>query len=515
MARVKLSDGRIVQSDAIPRKVAGVNPAKRRKPCSKSKRRHSSSNSESRDGRKWGASHRGGTLNQWNVSNMDEAIREWSTQKDKSVREVARAWCVPYATFRRRIVATSIERRADYLSGRPTILSQSVEKELADHIQKLASAGFPCSRSDVKNLAYEYAVKNGIKGFSMQKSTAGYYWFRGFLRRHSELVIKKAENLAVPRAMAMNKQQVSNWFETYRLLAVELGIIDLPSHLWNTDETGLQNIHTANNIVGVVGKPSYNVTAMEKGETSTALVTISAVGTAAPVMIVHKGKNIGKQWSNGAPRDAVVRVSEKGYINKELFFEFSKLFIKFLKEKHLFDGRPHLLLLDSHYSHLYNLDFLTLMKANNVHVFAIPPHTSHWLQPLDRGVFGSLKSAWQHEMKLYTRQTAGRKLDKKDFFLVFSPAYSKAVTVENCQGAFRGTGIFPFHPEAIPTHAYDPSSTSEREHVSQTEAGNQLPAEVLSSGCLTEPTADAAAETQSAGTLYPYVPIFIMHVLTI
>ena len=233
----------------------------------------------------------------------------------------------------------------------------------------------------------------------MQKSTAGYYWFRGFLRRHSELVIKKAENLAVPRAMAMNKQQVSNWFETYRLLAVELGIIDLPSHLWNTDETGLQNIHTAINIVGVVGKPSYNVTAMEKGETSTALVTISAVGTAAPVMIVHKGKNIGKQWSNGAPRDAVVRVSKKGYINKELFFEFSKLFIKFLKEKHLFDGRPHLLLLDSHYSHLYNLDFLTLMKNESQQCSCLCHTSSH--QSLAAATRS--RSIWQFEKCLATR----------------------------------------------------------------------------------------------------------------
>lgn len=47
----------------------------------------------------------------------------------------------------------------------------------------------------------------------MQNKTAGYYWFRGFLRRHKDLVMKKAENLSVPRAMSMNKQQVWNWFE--------------------------------------------------------------------------------------------------------------------------------------------------------------------------------------------------------------------------------------------------------------------------------------------------------------
>ena len=29
-----------------------------------------------------------------------------------------------------------------------------------------------------------------------------------------------------------------------------------------------------------------------------------------------------RQWNNGAPRGTVVRVSEKGYINKELFFGY-------------------------------------------------------------------------------------------------------------------------------------------------------------------------------------------------
>ena len=74
--------------------------------------------------------------------------------------------------------------------------------------------------------------------------------------------------------MSMNRQQVSNWFEAYQTLATDLGIIDVPSNIWNTDETGCQNIHTPKDIVGVVGKPSYNLTALEKGETSTALVTI-------------------------------------------------------------------------------------------------------------------------------------------------------------------------------------------------------------------------------------------------
>jgi len=125
------------------------------------------------------------------------------------------------------------------------------------------------------------------------------------------------------------------------------------------------------------------------------------------------------------------------------------------------DGKPHIVVLDSHYSHLYNVEFLELMRKNNIHVFALPSHCSHWLQPSDRGIFRSFKNAWNEEMKSYTRSFAGRKLEKKDFFVVFTPAFSRAVTVANAQGAFRGSGIFPVNVKAIPEHAYDPSTVTE------------------------------------------------------
>ena len=64
--------------------------------------------------------------------------------------------------------------------------------------------------------------------------------------------------------------------------------------------------------------------------------------------------------------------------------------------------------------------------------------------------------------KEYTRDTAGRKLEKKDFFIVFNQAWDYGVTTENCQGGFRGTGLFPFNRNAIPDCAFAPSATTER-----------------------------------------------------
>ena len=146
-----------------------------------------------------GASHRGKKLNTWSEANMLEAIKEFMQQTDKEpaerrgVREVAQALNLPYATFRKRILLTykSTSVQHSHMSGRPTVLSPDEENELARHVRSLAEVGFPCDRTDIRKLAFEYATKKGIRGFTLAKKTAGYYWFKGFMQRHPQLAMKK------------------------------------------------------------------------------------------------------------------------------------------------------------------------------------------------------------------------------------------------------------------------------------------------------------------------------------
>ena len=81
-----------------------------------------------------------------------------------------------------------------------------------------------------------------------------------------------------------------------------------------------------------------------------------------------------------------VTVTSKGYITKQIFHEHGACFVRWLKTLRMLD-RPHLLLVDSHKSHIYNVAFFDLMKGMNLHVIAIPPHTSHIVQALDSTPF--------------------------------------------------------------------------------------------------------------------------------
>ena len=55
-------------------------------------------------------------------------------------------------------------------------------------------------KKDLQRLAFQFAVKNDIKGFSARKGMAGPGWFCNFMDRHKDLNVRKSENLSLARA---------------------------------------------------------------------------------------------------------------------------------------------------------------------------------------------------------------------------------------------------------------------------------------------------------------------------
>ena len=108
--------------------------------------------------------------------------------------------------------------------------------------------------------------------------------------------------------------------------------------------------------------------------------------------------------------------------------EWGRLFVKSLPKE---DQRPHLLLLDGHSSHVYNLTFLTLMKEHNVHVMCYPPHTTHCIQPADKSLFKSSKNSWNDEGRRFTRETGSKVEEVRILYPVF-PSMEKGCNSRDC-----------------------------------------------------------------------------------
>ena len=189
--------------------------------------------------------------------------------------------------------------------------------------------------------------------------------------------------------MAANEPNVKKWFAEYEQVLKDLEI-NSPEQRWSGDETGVQNVPKEQLVVGTTGTPACQTVSGEQGKTSTILSFVNAVGLVCPPMVIHRGQRVQQYWTKDAPVGWHIAATMKGYITKHKFHEYGICFVHFLNMHNLLN-QEHLLIVDSHKSHVYNVAFFEEMLENNIHVLAIPPHTSHIVQALDSTPFAQFK----------------------------------------------------------------------------------------------------------------------------
>ena len=148
------------------------------------------------------------------------------------------------------------------------------------------------------------------------------------------------------------------------------------------------------------------------------------------------------EWTKGEVPGTTYGLSTRGWIDMDLFKGW------FLRHslQHAVSARPLLLLLDGHSSH-YNPEAIRLAKANDV--ITLLPHTTHEMQPLDTAVFASVKKYWREACHRFMQQNPGRVITKYQFSPLLAEAWLKAMIPSSIINGFRGTGIYPYNPEAV------------------------------------------------------------------
>jgi hypothetical protein len=180
-------------------------------------------------------------------------------------------------------------------------------------------------------------------------------------------------------------------------------------------------------------------------EFATVLCCICADGTYLDAAIIMKGKHLQDSWFQNledVPSNILFGVSPNGWTDntksltwlKRNFGPGSATEIKAA-------GEWRMLLFDGHVSHV-NGEFLTACLDYRVLPVCLPPHTTHFSQPLDVCVFSPLKKAYSDI--LHRRTQAGeRGVWKGNFYKLFSEAEKIAFTPENILSGFRCTGLVP------------------------------------------------------------------------
>ncbi|XP_074648320.1 uncharacterized protein LOC141903866 isoform X2 [Tubulanus polymorphus] len=179
--------------------------------------------------------------------------------------------------------------------------------------------------------------------------------------------------------------------------------------------------------------------------------------------VIFKGKTVASLQSVdsiNAPAGTTLSVSETGWTKQGIAtLWFRESFLPAIGQT-----RPQILISDGHNSHNF-LELVELARQNEITLVELPEHTSHWLQPLDRTCFKTLKSSWNRLCQEFSNDYPGRVINKSCFFEIFRKAW-QSISPDMLINGFSSCGIFPFNPYAIPNEAYLPSTTTVRDIIS-------------------------------------------------
>ena len=78
----------------------------------------------------------------------------------------------------------------------------------------------------------------------------------------------------------------------------------------------------------------------------------------------------------------------------------------------------------------------------------LPAHSTHLLQLLNVGVFGSLKQNYKTLLAEKTRFT-NYNIDKANFISLIQKARRQGISVQNIRSAWRATGLVPYNPSVV------------------------------------------------------------------
>ena len=228
-----------------------------------------------------------------------------------------------------------------------------------------------------------------------------------------------------------------------------------PKYIWNINEHGSEDMAKVKRVIGIKGIKQYQMQPREKPRQTTMLTYVNAAGYALPPMVIYRGK-YHDSWCIGAQPCVLVRGSKKGYIDKKFFAKYGKMLMYHLHASGQLD-KPNLLLMDSHYAHVFNYCYMQMMYHQDIKVFALESHTSHWGQPLDKNPFLAFKDAFNEGMRKFERRVGGTGIQKSEFFSVFNLAWEKSMKTKNIKAGYKRTGICPVNRAAIPSYVTEPS----------------------------------------------------------
>ncbi|KAJ8953423.1 hypothetical protein NQ318_023540 [Aromia moschata] len=332
------------------------------------------------------------------------------------VREASREFAVPKTTLQDRLKGKVPE--IPMKTGPPPRprLTVTGENEIVQWLINIAKCGFPIRKIDLISTVQNILKECG-KETLFKDGKPGQKWYLNFLKRHPEISLREAETITKARAL-ITEESIRLWFKNLRMYLIQnncIDILDDPSRIFNGDESGFPLCPKTGKVLGPRGyKNLYKIkTGSDKDNITTA-----------------EGDSRKHAAVVGADLEENLRADGCGLM--------------------YFSNISPMTSINGHRSHM-SLPLSEFCAANKIILYALPPNTTHMLQPADVSVFRPLKQQWKNTIAQWQSkpENVNRSVTKVNFCPIFNEALQSSDMTIAIKNGFKRCGLFPFDPNNV------------------------------------------------------------------
>jgi hypothetical protein len=302
------------------------------------------------------------------------------------------------------------------------VLPLEAESAIAQHLkQNYIDTGIGAMRSTIQTLATNAFGSLPADEIHVERFCASSSWVDGFMERtglclripHPERRCKIDESMAIQFKARLGA--ASNRYPATRI--------------FNFDETSWKCYLGPQKVVAEKGTSVVKLNAPRgEKECYTGYGCISAAGDKLPFWILTKGKTNRSHAKFGATPDVIIQHTPSGWTNDDMMVQY----INWLSGN--CQGEPLMLVLDVYKAHRTQ-KLRERARELNIELLFVPAGGTSLYQPLDRRVFGELKSRARHAFFQLAGQTGVQGATPEQAVTILTTCWA-AISPENVRRAW-------------------------------------------------------------------------------
>lgn len=366
-----------------------------------------------------------------------------------TINKASQAYHVPKTTIIDRLKGRSSGTKKK--TGPSPLLGEDVENKIKNWVLNIAKCGFPIHKEDLFDTV-EKLAKDLKKKELFNNGRPGQKWYTNFMKRHPEIAVREAEGVTKGRAI-VTEEYIRGWFKELDQYLVENNLLDVvsdPTRVFNGDEVGFSLCPKKGKVLAPKGTRNVlNISLGNDKLTITVLMIITADGQIAPPLVVFPYVRPPRIIVDAMPENWVLGRSETGWMRGDVFYEYiANDFAKWLENNQI--KKPIILFIDGHKSHL-TLAVSEVCEKLGIILYALPPNTTHLLQPADVSVFHPMKVNWKNTLRQWHNipGNENKVVTRELFCPLFQSSLQNNNMTQSIINGFRKCGLFPVNPEAV------------------------------------------------------------------